>query len=228
MSILCVTGTSTDVGKTVVTAALAANALADGHRVAVCKPAQTGVGDSDTGDIQAIARLVGPAVDLLELRRYPDALAPDTAARRSNRRPLRLDEVVDAVTTLARDHDLTLIEGAGGVLVRLGAGGFTLVDVAVALGAPTVIVAAPALGTLNHTALTAAALRGAGAECAGIVVGTWPATPGLAERCNLDDLPDTTGLPVLGRIPEGAGALDPETFARGARSWLPRATLPVT
>src|SRR5690606_25313146 len=65
MSILCVTGTSTDVGKTVVTAALAANALADGHRVAVCKPAQTGVGDSDTGDIQAIARLVGPAVDLL-------------------------------------------------------------------------------------------------------------------------------------------------------------------
>ncbi|MEU5842728.1 dethiobiotin synthase [Rhodococcus sp. NPDC047139] len=220
MSVLVVTGTSTDVGKTVATAALAVNAVAAGLRVVVCKPVQTGVADSEPGDLQEIRRLAGDCVRLVELARYPEPLAPDTAARRSGRRPLDLDEVVGAVRRADGEYDLTLIEGAGGLLVRLGAGGFTLVDVAAALGAPALIVAAAGLGTLNHTALTVAALRSAEVACPGVIIGSWPAAPGVAERCNLDDLPEVTGVPVLGRIPAGSGALDAEDFAARAPEWL--------
>ncbi|MCD5419925.1 dethiobiotin synthase [Rhodococcus pyridinivorans] len=219
MSILVVTGTSTDVGKTVATAALAANAVAAGLRVAVCKPAQTGVTDDGPGDLQEIRRLAGDRVRLVELARYPDPLAPDTAARRSGRPMLTLEEIVDTVRILDTEYDLTLVEGAGGLLVRLGAGGFTLADVAAALGAPAVIVAAAGLGTLNHTALTVAALRSAGIECPGVIVGSWPTAPDLAEQCNLDDLPDVTGVPIVGRIPAGSGALDARVFATLASRW---------
>ncbi|MDM7488278.1 dethiobiotin synthase [Rhodococcus sp. CSLK01-03] len=221
MTVLCVTGTSTDVGKTVVTAAYAAVAAAAGLRVAVCKPAQTGVADDAPGDLAEITRLTGGRVHTVELARYPEPLAPDTAARRSDRPLLRLPVVVAAVRALADEYDLVLVEGAGGLLVRLGRDGFTLLDVAAAVSAPAVVVAAPALGTLNHSALTVAALKAGGVECAGVVIGAWPEQPGLAEQCNLQDLPEVTGVPLLGRIPAGSGALDAVSFAEQATRWLP-------
>ncbi|MFD1812998.1 dethiobiotin synthase [Rhodococcus gannanensis] len=219
MSILCVTGTSTDVGKTVVTAALAAAALARGLSVAVCKPAQTGVGADEAGDLAEITRLSGVET-VVELARYPEPLAPDTAARRAGLPLLDLDAVVDAVRDLDARHDLTLVEGAGGLLVRIGAGGFTLVDVAAGLDAPLVLVAAAGLGTLNHSALTVAAAREAGVACAGTIIGAWPADPDLAMRCNLADLPDVTGVPLLGSVPDGAGRLDRDAFTAAAPGWF--------
>lgn len=219
MSILCVTGTSTDVGKTVATAALAACALADGLSVAVCKPAQTGVVPGEGGDLAEVQRLSG-VVDVLELARYPEPLAPDTAARRAGMPLLERARVARAVLALDAEHDLTLVEGAGGLLVRLGADGFTLADVAADLGASLLLVAAAGLGTLNHSALTVAAARQAGVHCAGTVIGSWPGAPDLAMRCNLDDLADVTGAPLLGRIPGGAGSLDRTAFAAAAPTWL--------
>ena len=66
-----------------------------------------------------------------------------------------------------------------------------------------VVVVAAGLGTLNHTELTVGALRARGIEPAGLVVGSWPADPGLAERCNLEDLPRVTGRTPAGRHPGG-------------------------
>lgn len=213
--VLVVTGTGTGVGKTVVTAAVAA--LAPG-RVAVLKPAQTGVRPGEPGDADDVARLV-PGVTARELARYPDPLAPATAAARTGCPPVTAAAAADAAQALAGDHDLVLVEGAGGLLVRL-AGEDTLADVAAALGAPVLVVAAAGLGTLNHTALTVEALRARGLACAGVVIGAWPAVPGLAERCNLADLPAVTGVPLLGAVPEGAGALPPEEFEDVARHSL--------
>ena len=186
MSILVVTGTGTDVGKTVVTAAVAAVAAARGERVAVLKPAQTGVAPGEPGDLAVVTRLTGGAVTTRELD---------------------------------RDHDLVLVEGAGGLLVRFTTDG-TLADVAAGLGAAVLVVVAAGLGTLNHTELTTRALRAAGLACAGIVVGSLPGTPDLATTCNLADLPEVTGIPLVGALPEGAGALDAERFATVARHSL--------
>lgn len=219
MSVLVVTGTSTEVGKTVATAALAAWFLGRGLRVGVCKPAQTGVADGEPGDLAEVRRLAGE-VRVLELARYPEPLAPDTAARRSGRPPLALDAAADAVRAFAAGNDVTLVEGAGGLLVRLGAGGFTLGDLAAALGAPAVVVCAAGLGTLNHAALTVEALAARGVGCLGLLVGAWPAHPGLAEVCNLEDLPDITGVSLIGKLPAGSAGLDPAAFRRLAPGWI--------
>lgn len=219
MSVLVVTGTSTDVGKTVVTAALAATAQAAARSVAVCKPAQTGVAPGEPGDLAEVTRLSGVTA-VRELARYPEPLAPDTAARRSGMPLLHCADVVAAVRALDAGHDLVLVEGAGGLLVRMGEAGFTLVDVARALDAPVVVVAAAGLGTLNHTELTIRAITGAGLSCAGTIIGSWPDHPGLAERCNLVDLPVVTGSGVVGSVPAGSGSLDAETFSAAAPDWF--------
>ena len=135
MTILVVTGTSTDVGKTIATAALAAAAMKMGATVAVAKPAQTGVADGEPGDLAEIQRRSG-VVDLRESARYPDPLAPDVAARRASMPLLTLETVLDDIRSLTAD--LVLVEGAGGLLVRLGEDGFTLADVARELDAPVV------------------------------------------------------------------------------------------
>jgi dethiobiotin synthetase len=83
-----------------------------------------------------------------------------------------------------------------------------------------VVVAAAGLGTLNHTELTVGALRERGLEPRGLVVGSWPTEPDLAERCNLEDLPRVTGVPLLAVIPAGAGAMPREEFVAAAPMWF--------
>jgi len=218
MRALVVTGTDTEVGKTVVTAALAAVARARGEKVAVVKPVQTGVSEGEPGDLDEVRRLSG-AGDLHEFARFPDPLAPATAARRAGVTPPTVAELARRIEALA-DRDLVLVEGAGGLLVRFDASGGTIADLASLLGAPAVVVTRAALGTLNHTALTCEALRARGVRCLGVVIGAWPARPDLAARCNLDDLARYADVPLVGRLPEGAGQLDPAVFAKLAAAEL--------
>jgi dethiobiotin synthetase len=219
VGVLVVTGTGTDVGKTVVTAAVAALAVDRGRRVAVLKPAQTGVAPGEPGDLAEVERLAGP-VTTRELRRYPDPLSPEAAARRIGQPGLSPAEIAAAATDLDYGHDLVLVEGAGGLLVRFDAGGGTLADVAWALGAPVLVVAHSGLGTLNTTALTAEALHRRGVESIGVVVGRWPAEPDLAARSNLVDLPVAAGAPLLGALPDGIAGLSPADFRAVARDSL--------
>ena len=219
MAVLFVTGTGTDVGKTVVTAAVAALAAQRGARCAVVKPAQTGVPDGGDGDLADITRLAGVR-DVHELVRYPDPLSPAAAARTSGRPPLDPARCVELVLRLAADHDLVLVEGAGGLLVRFDEDGLTLADLARSVRAPVLVVAAAGLGTLNATALTLEAMAHRGLELAGVVIGSWPAQPGLAERSNVRDLETLAARPLAGALQEGAGALDPAAFQAAARRGL--------
>ncbi|MEV8607871.1 dethiobiotin synthase [Amycolatopsis sp. NPDC051373] len=217
---LVMTGTGTEVGKTITTAAIAALALGQGQRVAVLKPAQTGVATGEAGDLDEVVRLAGKGVTTRELRRYPDPLSPEAAARRSGLPTLGPGEIAAAATALDAEHDLTLVEGAGGLLVRFDEHGSGLADVAWALGAPIVIVAQPGLGTLNATALTAEVATRRGLNVAGVVVGAWPAEPDLASVENLHDLPNAAGAPLLGVLPGGLAATDHDTFVERARAGL--------
>jgi dethiobiotin synthetase len=217
--IVVVTGTGTGVGKTVVTAAVAALARAGGARVTVLKPAQTGVTVGEPGDLADVVRLV-PGVATRELARYPEPLAPATAARRARAAGVTAAAAAAAARDLDAEADLVLVEGAGGLLVRLTDDGDTLADVAGQLRAPVLVVAAAGLGTLNTSALTAEALARRGLGCLGFVVGAWPAQPDLAARCNLGDLPAVTGAALLGVVQEGAGSLSPDEFATVAHHSL--------
>jgi dethiobiotin synthetase len=243
--VLVITGTGTGVGKTIVTAAIAALARAAGRGVAVVKPAQTGVrsaelplpakggysvrppgtartgdpGSSDIPDIETITRLSG-VTDTHELARFPDPLSPEAAARVSGLPPLDVPAAAGYIAKLAAGRDLVLVEGAGGLLVRYDPAGRTLADLALTLNAPVLVVAAAGLGTLNHTALTCEALSARGLACAGVVIGSWPRDPGLAEEQNRADLPVAAGAPLAGVLPEGAGTLTAVDFLRVARQGL--------
>lgn len=219
MSIVVVTGTNTDVGKTVVTAALATLAATRGSSVAVVKPAQTGVTPDGPGDLAVVQQLAG-VTDLHEYVRYPDPLSPAAAARLSGIAPLDFDDTVRRVTELAGTRRLVLVEGAGGLLVRNDEDGSTLADLAHALKAPVLLVAHPNLGTLNIAALTLEAMAARGLDLAGIVLGSWPAEPDLAMRSNIRDLETIGARPLAGALPEGAGRLDPAEFLLAARAGL--------
>ncbi|UFQ13897.1 MULTISPECIES: dethiobiotin synthase [Streptomyces] len=220
MTVIVVSGTGTEIGKTVTTAAVAAVALARGRSVAMLKPAQTGVAPGEPGDAQEVRRLAGEGVTTLELARFPEPLAPDTAARRAGMTPVRPSDVAEAAAKLATEHDLVLVEGAGGLLVRFDEEGGTLADAARLLDAPVLLVASAGLGTLNTTALSSEALRARGVRQLGVAIGSWPTAPDLASRCNLADLPKSAEADLLGAIPEGAGALDGPTFRAAAGGWL--------
>ena len=219
MSVLIVTGTGTDVGKTVVTAAVAALAAARGSRIAVVKPAQTGVDAGQPGDLATIRRLTG-ITDLHEFARYPDPLSPAAAARISQLPALDWTRSVAAIKELTGDHQLVLVEGAGGLLVRFDEEGTTLATFARELSAPVLVVADPGLGTLNNVALTCEAMAARGLDLAGLVLGSWPADPDLAMRSNLRDLETITARPLAGAVPAGAGALDEADFLALARASL--------
>lgn len=222
--VVAVTGTDTGVGKTVVTAAIAAGQRSLGRSVAVVKPAQTGVGPHEDGDLAEVRRLAGE-VSVHEGVRLPDPLAPDTAARVAGRDLPSLEDQRNLVSTAARESDVTLVEGSGGVLVNLGVQ-WNLLDLAEALErtgheVAFVVVARAGLGTLNHTALTVQAIRARGLMVEGVAIGSWPAHPDLAAEQNLVDLPFLTGVPLIGRIPEGADRLPVPDFRRRALEWLP-------
>lgn len=231
--VLVVTGTDTDVGKTIATAALAA-ALRRTGSVAVDKPVQTGVQPGEPGDVEEIARLAS-AVAISVGARLTRPMAPVQAARREDAAAASLPTLAEhvaritALTALAegaRGADTVLVEGSGGLLVHLDESGHTLADLAQALqrhpslDSRVVVVARAGLGTLNHTELTLEALRARGLAVAGIVIGSWPREPDEIALDNRDHL-GALGAPLLGAIPEGAPRLAPETFRREAPGWLP-------
>ena len=224
MGVLVVTGTGTGVGKTVTTAAIAALALAAGQRVSVVKPAQTGLLAGAPGDVDDVRRLAGlDTAGVHEVVRYPDPLAPASAARMCGLPTLDLAACAALVSDLAGLGGLVLVEGAGGLLVRFDdtgndGRGSTLADLATALGAPVLLVADPGLGTLNQAALTLEALTARGLELAGLVLGSWPAAPDLACRTNIADLERLTGQPLAGALPAGLGDLDAPAFLAAVRS----------
>lgn len=219
-----VAGTDTGVGKTVATAALACRCAAAGEAVAVVKPVQTGLGPGEPGDADEVRRLAG--VEVHELVRLPEPLAPESAAHRSGVVLPTADELARRTAGLLGPHSdgTALVEGSGGVAVRLDRDGGTLLDIGIALEAygpvDVVLVVRSALGTLNHTELSVEAVRRSGLEPAGLVLGSWPADPGLADLVNATDLPRLTGLPVLAVLPAGAAALGPAAFRARVPHWL--------
>jgi dethiobiotin synthetase len=240
VGVLIITGTGTGVGKTVVTAAVAVLARARGADVAVVKPAQTGVpafpliaapappgpdavpGPADPDevpDLDEVRRLSG-VTDLHELARFPDPLSPEAAARAAGLPPLNLRDAADYAAKLASSRDLVLVEGAGGLLVRYDRAGTTLADLAGWLAAPVLLVTEAGLGTLNQTALTLEAMAARGLALAGVVIGSWPARPGLAERGNVADLETIIGGPLAGVLPAGCPRAGADGFLAAARAGL--------
>lgn len=218
-AVVLVTGTDTDVGKTVATAALAAALQTGGASVAAYKPTQTGVLAGEGGDMREVRRLAGISTGV-EGVRLTLPMAPVAAAAREDRELPPLASHVAAIRALVAEYDHVLVEGAGGVLVELDGDANTMADLARHFpGAAVVVVCRSSLGTLNHTLLTLEALERRDVAASGLVVGAWPQAPTEVELDNREYFAGL-GTPLLGCLPDGAAKLTGEKFRAAAPAWL--------
>jgi dethiobiotin synthetase len=197
-----VTGTDTEVGKSVLAASICAALAARGQRVAAFKPVVTGL-DEQPGafgrdhELLASAANSGQTPDDVAPYRFGPPVSPHLAAELAG----VTIEPAELLAT-ARAHELVVCEGVGGLLVPITPG-YLVRDLAVDLGLPVVIAARPGLGTISHSLLTVEAARATGLHVAGVVMTPWTERPSPMERSN------RTTVDQLGRV---------------AVSGLPRAT----
>ena len=203
MSALFVTGTDTGVGKTFVACALATALRAQGRRVAVLKPVETGV-EREPEDALRLRAAAGDPAPLDEIcpYRFRAPLAPAIAARLEGA-TVDVDRIVALVARRARTADVLLVEGAGGLLVPLD-GPATYLDLALRCALPVLLVGANRLGTINHCALTARVATSAGLTVRGFVLSQPAPETDLSAATNADAIAALTGLPCLGSLAHGA------------------------
>jgi dethiobiotin synthase len=194
---LFVTGTDTDVGKTVVSALIMA-----GRGGYYWKPVQSGtVEGTDTATVRALAGLAaGRCLPEAYSRREP--LSPHEAAVRDG---VRIDPARLALPDVPEGEPL-VVEGAGGVMVPLAPGLLTL-DFMRALALPVLVVARSGLGTINHTLLTLQAIRHAGLEVAGVVMN------GPRKPANRQAIEEFGGVRIIAEL-EPLAELTPRALRR--------------
>ena len=192
-----VTGTDTEVGKSVVAGSICAALAARGERVAAFKPAVTGL-DEEPGEfghdheLLASVATCGQAPEDVAPYRFGPPLSPHLAAELAGM-TIEPSELVAA----ARAYALVVCEGVGGLLVPITPG-YLVRDLAMDLGLPVVVAARPGLGTINHTLLTVEAARAGGLGVAAVVMTPWAADPTPMERSNRATIEDLAGVPVHG------------------------------
>ncbi len=176
MRTLLVTGTDTGVGKTWVASALLRSLRGAGKTVGAYKPACSGAetdarGETIWTDLESLRAAIGrPDVPLDAIcpQRFLAPLAPPLAARREGRTVDRL-LLTEGLSWWRGKADIVVIEGAGGIHCPMTEEA-TLADLAMEWNAPTIVVSANRLGTINHTLLTLEALRARGVPILGFVL----------------------------------------------------------
>lgn len=197
-----ITGTGTDIGKTIVTAGIASISISMGYSTATMKPVQTGSDDYQP-DLEVISNIVP------NLHKLPAELATPYSFKLAASPHLASKEegvIIDPKLIIKRykkslTHklDLLLLEGAGGVYVPLTEN-YLMVDLISELKPKVIITALAGLGTINHTLLTVEALKRAGIEIMGIVINMFPEKPSLIEEDNLKIIEQISQTPILAVI----------------------------
>ncbi len=200
-----ITGTDTGVGKTFFSCGLAALLKTAGYKVGVMKPAETGCVEKDgqlfADDAWRLKRASGCAepIELICPYRLAEALAPSIAAERAGVK-IDIDRLLDVCNDISAKHDITLVEGAGGLMVPL-VPSFTFADFARVAKLPIIVVAANKLGVINHLLLTLEHAGCKGLRTLGYVLNQVSREIALAAETNREVLAGMTGVPCLGELP---------------------------
>ena len=206
---LFVTGTDTEVGKSVVAASICAALAARGERVAAFKPVVTGL-DEEPGEfgrdheLLAAAANAGQSPSDVTPHTFGPAVSPHLAAEMAGM-TLEPRELVEAAREQARvagkeaagEDAILVCEGVGGLLVPITPG-YLVRDLAIDLALPVVVAARPGLGTISHTLLTVEAARAGGLTVAAVVMTPWPDDPSPMERSNRDTIARLGDVNVMG------------------------------
>lgn len=205
---LFVTGTDTDVGKTIITGAIAAAMKSRGIHVGVFKPLASGAVVNAQGKlISEDASFLMKAAGIAESFRsqvnavcLKPSLTPAVAASESGI-TIDVERIIADVKKYAKKYEIVLIEGVGGITAPLWKD-FLLADMMKAFDLPSVIVSHPRLGAINHTVLTYTYAKQKNIKVNGVILNRWQTeSAGVLEERNIDYIEKMTGLPVIGRFP---------------------------
>ena len=200
-----ITGTDTGVGKTFVTAGIAAVLKEKGVNVGVMKPVETGCAEKDgklePQDAIFLKKMsgVGDDMDLINPYRFKAPLAPAVASRVEGK-IIELDRIKECYAQLASRHSMMFVEGAGGLLAPINETQ-TVADLIKLLNLPIIIIAASRLGAINHTLLTVRHAQSIGIRVAGIILNYPALTVDEASSLNQAEIKRLTSIPVLGELP---------------------------
>ncbi len=202
---LFVTGTDTEVGKTVVSAGIAAALAARGLRVAAMKPVASGSERTPeglrNGDALHLIAAANVANDYALVNPYcfEPPIAPHLAAAEAGI-AIEPAAILRAAEVLAANADALVVEGVGGWQVPL-AEGFGVPDLARHLGLPVVLVVGLRLGCINHARLSVASIRAGGHRLVGWVGNDVDGEPMLRRGENTATLHRLLPVPCLGIVP---------------------------
>lgn len=198
-----VTGTDTDVGKTIISSGLAAVLKEKKIDVGVFKPLLSGIArENPASDTSLLKQLSQTSLSYEEITpfEFKEPLAPYVAGKLEGKN-VGIEDVLSHWEKIREKHEFFIVEGAGGISVPLGER-FLVSDLIKALHLPIVIVARPNLGTFNHIFLTVQYAKSLGLSIAGIVINGINDDPGLAEKTNPDLIEQLCGVPILGITPK--------------------------
>lgn len=208
-----VSGTDTEVGKTVVARGIVRALARRGEQVAVAKPVESGAEEVDgelvPADAAALLRAARSRQTLDEVCafRFPDPVSPHLAAANVGAQ-IDGDAIVKLLDRLAHESQVAIAEGAGGLLVPLTED-LLYADVIARSGYRLVVVAPNALGTINATLLTIEAARARGIDAAGVVLNRTPP----AELGNAEAIAAHGRVPILGQLPTADDPEDDDALA---------------
>ncbi|WP_442600831.1 dethiobiotin synthase [Paenibacillus sp. KN14-4R] len=208
-----ITGTDTDVGKTVITAGIALALKAIGYKVAVMKPVQSGhLAHDPAGDgmrLKTLSQSEAPIEDIVGYS-FERPVAPGLAAQLAETEIERA-YLMDMLDRISVDYDVVLVEGAGGLMVPMGED-WTVADLAQEMKFPVVIVAKPDLGTVNHTALTVMAARQYEIEILGAILNSSSTVEVSLEDVHHNSrmIESFSDVPVMGWVPWLGTEVTPE------------------
>lgn len=198
---LFVTGTDTEIGKTLASCALLHAYAAQGLRVAGMKPVAAGLGaggvNEDVAQLRAASTVDAPYA-LVNPFLFREPMAPHIAAQREGA-AISMASIVAAYEALSAQADVVIVEGVGGFRVPL-TDALDGADLAARLGLPVILVVGLRLGCLNHALLTAEAVRARGLKLAGWVANQVDAQMACVTE-NVETLKARLEAPLLGFVP---------------------------
>jgi dethiobiotin synthetase len=218
---LFITGTDTGVGKTVFACGLATLLKESGSKVGVMKPAETGCEQGEgklvPQDAVALKEASGCELPLETICPYQfrEPLAPNVAAERAGFR-IDIDRLMSVYGQISVAHDITIVEGAGGLLVPV-LPSYTYADFAKVLKLPLIVVAANKLGMINHLLLTLEHASCKGLSVLGYLLNQIEKQPSPAAQTNREALASLSGVPCMGELPYIQGL---ETGKIAAADWF--------
>ncbi|WP_096199563.1 dethiobiotin synthase [Bacillus sp. FJAT-45350] len=198
-----ITGTDTDVGKTVISSGIAGVLRDEGVDVGVFKPMLSGIKrddpDSDTYWLKAMSETSLRLEEITPFQ-FEQPLAPGMAQELEGKN-ITLGDILRKWDNIRNRHDFFIVEGAGGISVPLGKD-FLVSDLIKALNLPVLIVARPNLGTINHTFLTVEYAKKLGLTIKGIIINGTSVKKDLAEKLSPKVIEKMCSVPIIGITPK--------------------------